>query len=75
VAAQAGRQPGRPSQEPRGNEALQRETGRRRENSTGADSRRNLQDGSLPAKKHARDEGPQVQVKIEPFWMGKYEIT
>lgn len=21
------------------------------------------------------DEGPQVKVKIEPFWMGKYEVT
>jgi formylglycine-generating enzyme required for sulfatase activity len=21
------------------------------------------------------DEGPQVEVKIEPFWMGKYEVT
>ena len=21
------------------------------------------------------DEGPQVQVQIEPFWMGKYEVT
>ncbi len=21
------------------------------------------------------DEGPQVQVRIEPFWMGKYEVT
>lgn len=22
-----------------------------------------------------KDEGPQVKVKIEPFWMGKYEVT
>lgn len=24
---------------------------------------------------HGADEGPQVKVKIKPFWMGKYEIT
>ncbi|MEZ5299597.1 MAG: c-type cytochrome domain-containing protein [Verrucomicrobiales bacterium] len=23
----------------------------------------------------SEDEGPQVQVKIKPFWMGKYEVT
>jgi len=23
----------------------------------------------------ASDEGPQVRVKVEPFWMGKYEVT
>jgi formylglycine-generating enzyme required for sulfatase activity len=26
-------------------------------------------------KKRGKDEGPQVDVKIAPFWMGKYEIT
>jgi formylglycine-generating enzyme required for sulfatase activity len=32
--------------------------------------------GSPPDEKERKaDEGPQVQVKIEPFWMGKYEIT
>ncbi len=32
--------------------------------------------GSPPAEKDRNaDEGPQVQVKVEPFWMGKYEIT
>jgi formylglycine-generating enzyme required for sulfatase activity len=32
--------------------------------------------GSPPGEKERKaDEGPQVQVKIEPFWMGKYEIT
>ena len=25
--------------------------------------------------KRKPDEGPQVKVKIEPFWMGKYEVT
>jgi formylglycine-generating enzyme required for sulfatase activity len=24
---------------------------------------------------HQKDEGPQVKLKIEPFWMGKYEVT
>ena len=30
-----------------------------------------------PASEEDRkeDEGPQVKVKIEPFWMGKYEVT
>jgi formylglycine-generating enzyme required for sulfatase activity len=30
-----------------------------------------------PDSEHGRkaDEGPQVQVQIEPFWMGKYEVT
>mgnify|MGYP000213871743 CR=1 FL=1 len=30
-----------------------------------------------PEKEKGRkdDEGPQHKVKIEPFWMGKYEIT
>ncbi|MCF6311176.1 MAG: formylglycine-generating enzyme family protein [Verrucomicrobiales bacterium] len=26
-------------------------------------------------KKRAPDEGPQRNIKVEPFWMGKYEIT
>ncbi|MEX2213041.1 MAG: formylglycine-generating enzyme family protein [Phycisphaeraceae bacterium] len=26
-------------------------------------------------KNRGADEGPQVKVKIEPFWMGKYEVT
>ncbi len=26
-------------------------------------------------KGHKPDEAPQVKVKIEPFWMGKYEVT
>jgi formylglycine-generating enzyme required for sulfatase activity len=26
-------------------------------------------------KGRKKDEGPQVEIKIEPFWMGKYEIT
>ncbi len=25
--------------------------------------------------KRGKDEGPQVEVQIEPFWMGKYEVT
>ena len=25
--------------------------------------------------KRKADEGPQVKAKIEPFWMGKYEVT
>jgi formylglycine-generating enzyme required for sulfatase activity len=29
----------------------------------------------LAEKGRNADEGPQVQVKVEPFWMGKYEIT
>ncbi|HEY1084432.1 MAG TPA: SUMF1/EgtB/PvdO family nonheme iron enzyme, partial [Prosthecobacter sp.] len=24
---------------------------------------------------HADDEGPQVKVKVKPFWIGKYEVT
>lgn len=24
---------------------------------------------------HRSDEGPQVEVSVEPFWMGKYEVT
>jgi formylglycine-generating enzyme required for sulfatase activity len=32
--------------------------------------------GSPPAEtKRSDDEGPQVQVKIAPFWMGKHEVT
>ncbi|MEQ9070742.1 MAG: SUMF1/EgtB/PvdO family nonheme iron enzyme, partial [Gimesia chilikensis] len=26
-------------------------------------------------KNREEDEGPQVKVKIEPFWMGKHEVT
>ncbi len=26
-------------------------------------------------KKRAKDEGPQFKVRLEPFWMSKYEIT
>jgi formylglycine-generating enzyme required for sulfatase activity len=32
--------------------------------------------GSPASEKHrGEDEGPQVEVEIDPFWMGKYEIT
>ena len=32
--------------------------------------------GSPDAEKDRKDdEGPQVEVKLEPFWMGKYEVT
>jgi formylglycine-generating enzyme required for sulfatase activity len=32
--------------------------------------------GSPDSEPHRKpDEGPQVKVKIEPFWMGKYEVT
>ncbi len=32
--------------------------------------------GSPAGEKHRnKDEGPQRKVKIEPFWMGKYEVT
>ncbi len=32
--------------------------------------------GSPPDEKNRKpDEGPQHKVKVEPFWMGKYEIT
>ena len=24
---------------------------------------------------HRKDEGPQVKVTVDPFWMGKYEVT
>jgi formylglycine-generating enzyme required for sulfatase activity len=36
----------------------------------------NFKMGSSAGEKDRNaDEGPQVQVKVEPFWMGKYEIT
>jgi len=32
--------------------------------------------GSPPAEAHrGKDEGPQVRVKVEPFWIGKCEVT
>ena len=32
--------------------------------------------GSPPVEgKRSADEGPQIEVRIEPFWMGKYEVT
>ncbi|HVT30729.1 MAG TPA: formylglycine-generating enzyme family protein [Lacipirellulaceae bacterium] len=32
--------------------------------------------GSSPTETHrSKDEGPQVRVKVEPFWMGKCEVT
>ncbi len=32
--------------------------------------------GSPPTEAHrAKDEGPQVRVKVEPFWIGKCEVT
>ncbi len=42
----------------------------------GADSRRQVPDGQ-PRDEEGRkqDEGPQVEVQVEPFWMGKHEVT
>src|SRR5436853_4267952 len=35
-----------------------------------------FQMGSPPNEAHRKkDEGPQVLVKVEPFWMGKCEVT
>ena len=32
--------------------------------------------GSPPSEPHRQDnEGPQVKVKLDPFWIGKYEVT
>src|SRR6266436_5418875 len=32
--------------------------------------------GSPPSEPHhAKDEGPQVRVKVQPFWIGKCEVT
>ena len=71
-------------------EALQGNGSRhRRRVRAGADSRRQVYDGrqqgrirSIPQNKDkdkdkeaVYDEGPQHQVAIEPFWMGKYEVT
>ena len=34
-----------------------------------------LMGSPLAEKDHKADEGPQVKVKIDPFWMGAYEVT
>ena len=46
------------------------------ESGNGADSRRQIQDGEPATEKGRKpDEGPQFEVVVEPFWMGKYPVT
>jgi formylglycine-generating enzyme required for sulfatase activity len=34
-----------------------------------------LMGSPVTEKKRGNDEGPQVEVTVEPFWMGKYDVT
>ena len=51
--------------------------GTRRHVRHGADPRRQVRDGQPRQRSQAAsaDEGPQHEVEIEPFWMGKHEVT
>ena len=77
VDAEAGRESGRRGQGSGRDEAVHGDADRRREVRHGADPRRHVQDGQPGrARRTARTtKGRSSRSKIEPFWMGKCEVT
>ena len=77
VAAQAGPEQSGRGQGPGGDEALHRNARQHRRDVRDAPIPGGVYKMGSPASEKDRkaDEGPQVEVKIEPFWMGRHEVT